>query len=86
MAHGAALGLGLMTKVMKANWGLYGKRAGYVRNAAMLDEGPELVIAFWDDESKGTQHTIREATNRGIPVEIIRDPNMTYDGLESLET
>lgn len=34
-------------KVFQAQWKLYGKRAGYLRNQQMLDEGkPDLVIAF----------------------------------------
>lgn len=31
----------------------------------------DLVIAFWDGESKGTAHTIGEARKRGIPVEVV---------------
>lgn len=58
--------------VRYSDWERYGKRAGYLRNSAMLDEGPDLVIAFWDGESRGTKHTIDEARSRGIRVEVIR--------------
>lgn len=38
---------GVETIGFRASWDLYGKRAGYIRNAQMLDEGkPDLVIAF----------------------------------------
>jgi len=55
----------------EADWKAHGKRAGILRNLAMLDEQPDLVIAFWDGESPGTKHTITEAGRRGIPVEVI---------------
>lgn len=54
-----------------ADWQIYGKRAGIIRNLRMLDEQPDLVIAFWDGQSRGTKHTIEEARRRGIPVEVI---------------
>ena len=56
-----------------ADWEQYGKRAGYIRNAQMLDEKPDLVIAFWDGESRGTLGCMKEAQRRGIPVEVIRE-------------
>jgi hypothetical protein len=37
----------------------------------MLDEKPDLVIAYWNGKSNGTAHTISEARKRGIPVEVI---------------
>jgi len=37
----------------------------------MLDWEPELVLAFWDGRSTGTEHTITEANRRGIPVEVL---------------
>lgn len=50
-------------------WERYGRRAGPLRNHAMLDLQPQLVIAFQRDRSPGTQSTIDEARRRGIPVE-----------------
>lgn len=47
-----------------------GRGAGFARNRAMLDLGPDLVIAFQRDNSRGTQHTIDEARRRGIVVEV----------------
>lgn len=58
-------------QVFRANWKLHGKRAGFMRNVEMLDQEPDLVIAFWDGESRGTKHTIEEARKRGILVEVI---------------
>lgn len=50
----------------------YNRRAGLERNLVMLDENPDLVIAFWRDGSTGTGHTVAEARKRGIPVEEVR--------------
>jgi len=52
-----------------ADWSV-GKKAGPLRNRQMLDEEPDLVIAFHDDlaSSKGTKDCVGEARRRGIPV------------------
>jgi hypothetical protein len=53
-----------------ADWEKYGKRAGYVRNQQMLDEGhPDLVVAFVDKplaESKGTAMMVDIARKAGV--------------------
>lgn len=67
-----ALGLGFLVRVFPAEWDRYGKTAGRVRNIKMLEEKPDLVLAFQIDGSPGTQHTIDEARKRGIPVEVIK--------------
>ena len=72
LAGHEALRLGMRTRSFPADWKRYGKRAGIVRNLQMLDENPDLVLAFWDGSSIGTKHTIDEAKKRRISVEIIR--------------
>lgn len=73
LAHFAGLKLGLKSICVKPDWNKYGKRAGFLRNAQMLEMGPELVVAFWDGESRGTAHTIDLAINRyRIPVLIVQ--------------
>ena len=50
-----------------ADWNKYGKRAGYIRNTKMLNEGkPDLVIAF--PGGKGTQMMINLAEAAKVPV------------------
>ena len=50
-----------------ANWKLYGKSAGAVRNQQMLEEGkPDLVVAF--PGNKGTADMIARARKAGIEV------------------
>jgi hypothetical protein len=81
--HGGARGVDTMAghwaglhghrvRTFRANWDKFGKGAGFIRNHLMLDEGPDLVIAFQVNGSRGTQHTIDSARRRGIPVEIHR--------------
>jgi hypothetical protein len=70
-AYLAATNRGLETRVFLADWETHGKRAGIMRNLKMLDQNPDLVIAFYDGKSRGTRHTIGEARRRGVPVEII---------------
>lgn len=55
----------------RADWEAHGKKAGILRNLQMLEEKPDLVIAFWDGRSNGTRHTINEAHKRGITVEVV---------------
>ena len=71
MAEEAATRYDHNVLLFPADWETHGKKAGVLRNLTMLDQQPDLVIAFWDGESRGTQHTITEARKRGIPVEVI---------------
>lgn len=70
-AYWACLALDIPAYTRLPDWKTHGKRAGILRNLAMLDERPDLVIAFWDGKSRGTLHTVTEARKRGIPVEVI---------------
>lgn len=57
-----------------ADWKKYGKRAGFIRNTQMLNEGkPDLVIAF--PGGRGTAMMVRLALMAGV--EVIEVP---YDG------
>lgn len=63
---------GLPVQEFPANWNLYGKRAGPIRNGQMLEEGkPEMVVAFRGPNSRGTQNMINQAEKAGIPVQIV---------------
>lgn len=59
-----------------ANWETEGKLAGYKRNDRMLAEHPDLVIAFWDGRSRGTNHMILISKKAGVPVEVHEDASM----------
>ena len=68
-----AIDLGMKTEAWPADWKQYGRAAGPIRNIAMLDSGIDEVIAFPVGESRGTEHTLREARKRGIARTIWRE-------------
>lgn len=49
------------------NWNMYGKSAGFIRNEKIVDNA-DLVLAFWDGESKGTKHSIDLAIKKNIRI------------------
>lgn len=57
-----------------ADWDRYGKAAGYRRNEQMA-QNADVLIAFWDGQSKGTKHMIDLAKTYELKVFVIR-----YDG------
>jgi SLOG family YspA-like protein len=81
IVHGAARGVDSMAdyyaveyslEVVRypAEWDQYGRAAGPIRNRQMLDEKPNLVVAFHDDlrASKGTKDMVNQALKAGITV------------------
>ena len=57
-------------KKFPANWDKHGKRAGYLRNAEMA-EYADALVAFWDGESRGTEHMINLAKKAGLVVYVV---------------
>jgi hypothetical protein len=66
-----ASALGINHTEFPADWKRYGKAAGAVRNQAMLDYGPDLVIAF--PGGTGTADMVRRAEAAGIKVQKVVD-------------
>ncbi len=54
-------------EVYPAKWNKYGRSAGVIRNELMLTHA-EAVLAVWNGKSQGTDHMIRIAKKKGIPV------------------
>ena len=52
------------------DWNKYGKSAGFIRNKLIVDNC-DIVLAFWDGKSKGTQHTIKLAKAAKKPTFIV---------------
>lgn len=67
MARAWAERHGVEVVTFPADWELYGRRAGPVRNLKMLREGrPDLVVAF--PGGRGTAHMVRSAREAGVRV------------------
>ncbi len=60
---------GIKKLILYPNYELYGKSAPLIRDKLIVDNA-DLVIAFWDGVSKGTQFTISYAKRRNIPCQI----------------
>ena len=61
----------LKIKKFPAEWGRYGKSAGFIRNKQMAFYATHCVC-FWDGESKGTKMMINIAREHGLKPEIIK--------------
>lgn len=46
--------------IIKPDWKKYGKSAGMIRNGEIV-KGSDIIVAFWDGTSRGTQDTINKA-------------------------
>ena len=64
---------GLLFQEFPANWDLYGKDAGFIRNRYII-ENCKLCIALWDGKSSGTQHGIKLAKQMNKELIIIQFP------------
>lgn len=53
--------------VVKADWALHGRSAGYLRNIDMA-EIADVLMAFQSNNSRGTGHMINIAKKRGLKV------------------
>ncbi len=61
---------GILLVVYKADWGNYGKSAGYRRNKLIVQDA-DYMVAFPTKVSKGTRHSIDLALEKGIEVRIV---------------
>lgn len=55
----------------KADWNKYGRSAGPRRNIDIVNRA-DMLLAFWDGESRGSKHSIDLARKKGIPVKIVK--------------
>ncbi len=71
-----AADFGIPYLVFPALWrdpftGVQNKGAGFKRNILIVEQA-DVVMAFWDGQSAGTNHTLEMAKQRNKPVRIIR--------------
>lgn len=75
LACDVAKAYGVPVRPFPADWKAHGRRAGVLRNLAMLREGrPTCVVAFTDDFANphsGTRHMCRIAVEAGVPVTLV---------------
>jgi len=73
IAREEAENVGMTVHRFPADWSKYDRSAGAIRNRQMLDENPQLVLAFHRNlaASKGTADTVREAKKRNIEVIVV---------------
>jgi predicted Rossmann fold nucleotide-binding protein DprA/Smf involved in DNA uptake len=68
-AEQAARARGLAVEIFPADWRKYGRGAGMRRNREIIARA-DVVLAFWDGVSPGTQHSIQLAKMLGKPVQV----------------
>lgn len=61
---------GISVKEFPADWSSFGRAAGPIRNKQMA-EYADVLVAFWDQKSKGTKSMINLALKNGLKVYII---------------
>lgn len=65
---------GFVALGIPADWDYYPRDvAGPLRNGWLLDERPDVVLAFPMDDSRGTWNAVKQAKERDIPVVVYRD-------------
>ena len=66
LAGEVAKELGFEVEVFKANWKMFGKKAGPIRNEKMVDSGADVCLAFPLGKSFGTWNCLKLARKAGI--------------------
>ena len=61
---------GYKVEQFPAEWGIYHKGAGPIRNMKMV-KSADAVVAFWDNQSSGTRNIIDCARQENIPYKVI---------------
>ncbi|MBO5870581.1 MAG: DUF2493 domain-containing protein [Clostridia bacterium] len=60
---------GIEKLILYPDYELYGRSAPLIRDRLIVDHA-DLVIAFWDGESRGTEYTISYAKQRKVPCHV----------------
>lgn len=68
-AEETAKSIGAEVEIYIPEWDRLGKSAGFIRNRQIIDAA-DMVLAFWDGESKGTKNSIDLAVAAKKPINI----------------
>jgi len=71
-------------KICYADWTNLGNKASYLRNISVIDSS-DLIIAFWDGDSKGTAHAIRVTRMVNKPLLVISKNGTNYELLSTIK-
>lgn len=76
IAERVAASLHTQTIIHKADWGLHGRSAGFLRNEKIVADS-DYIMAFYGPPEKdkpwpssGTSHTVARAKDKGVPYEV----------------
>jgi len=58
-------------KVFLPDYAKYGRAAPIIRNKSIVQEA-DIVIAFWDGHSRGTQHSLKIAKEQNKEIRIVK--------------
>lgn len=61
----------IKTLIFLPDWDKHGKKAGFIRNEDII-KNCDGVIAFWDEQSRGTAHSISLAQKYDKPVKVVK--------------
>lgn len=61
---------GITTDIMYAEWEIFGKVGGIIRNEQLIDSCDKIYI-FWDGKSPGTRHLIQYCKRKKKDFEVI---------------
>jgi hypothetical protein len=61
----------IKTLIFPADWDKYGKRAGFIRNEDII-KNCDGAIAFWNEVSNGTRHSISLCEKYNKPCKIVK--------------
>lgn len=69
----AGLTLGCHVDEFPADWNTHGKSAGPIRNQKMLDQKPDLVLAFYPSTgiTPGTRDMVTRASKAGVTIKTV---------------
>jgi hypothetical protein len=62
---------GIPTEIFIPDWDKHGKSAGYIRNEYII-KASDIIVAFWDGYSPGTQHSFKLSKKYDKPIKIIK--------------